>query len=176
MCPRWPPQFAQCTSTRRIPKVRSSCVATLLSETGAQKLGHPLPESYFVSEEKSSVPHPAHRYLPCSFVLTYAPVKARSVPFSRSTWYCSGVSSFFQSLSTLLDVSVMGISLGVSGVEGVQVVEVIQVTSLPLLDHLDTSTTSPTSAFMVPLESPSRDAPSRGPRRAAAARRRRCRS
>jgi hypothetical protein len=31
---------------------------------GSQKLGQPVPESNFVSAEKSSAPQPAHRYTP----------------------------------------------------------------------------------------------------------------
>ena len=32
------------------------------------------------------------RYVPSSWLLTYSPLHGRSVPASRSTWYCSGVS------------------------------------------------------------------------------------
>jgi hypothetical protein len=39
-----------------MPWEESVTVSTVSEETGAQKLGQPLPESYFVSEVKSSVP------------------------------------------------------------------------------------------------------------------------
>ena len=35
---------------------RSSCVSTLSSEAGSQKLGHPVPESNLLEELKSSTP------------------------------------------------------------------------------------------------------------------------
>jgi hypothetical protein len=44
-----------------MPKLRSSSVVTESSETGVQNEGHPLPESYFSSERKSAVLHPAQR-------------------------------------------------------------------------------------------------------------------
>ena len=47
--PRCPLQRAQCTSVRSIPRVRSVVVSTA-SASGAQKLGHPVPLSNFVSE------------------------------------------------------------------------------------------------------------------------------
>src|SRR2546427_334178 len=56
--PRCPPHRAQCTSTRFMNKVLSVDVSTACS-TGAQKLGHPVPLSNFVSEEKSGSPQPA---------------------------------------------------------------------------------------------------------------------
>src|SRR4029453_12692551 len=64
--------------------------STASDEAGSQKLGQPVPESYFSSERNSSAPQAAQRYTPCSCSSQKAPVKARSVPFSRSTWYCSG--------------------------------------------------------------------------------------
>src|SRR5438132_11602487 len=77
----------------------SSSVRTLSYASGAEKLGQPVPESNFVSDVKSGLPHATQRYVPFSFVLSYSPVNGRSVPFSRVTWYCSGVSSRFHSSS-----------------------------------------------------------------------------
>ena len=49
------------TSMRAMPWLRSSRVSTASSSEGSTKLGQPEPESYFASERKSSVPHPAQR-------------------------------------------------------------------------------------------------------------------
>src|SRR5437762_1558517 len=70
---------------------RSVCDSTLPS-TGAVKLGQPVPDSNLSSERNSASPHPAQRSVPRSLACAYSPVNARSVPFLRSTWYCSGVS------------------------------------------------------------------------------------
>ena len=66
-CPRCQPQFLQLTSIRFIPKLLSSRYSILSSLIGSKKLGHPVPESNFVSEEKSSVPQHEHLYNPLSF-------------------------------------------------------------------------------------------------------------
>src|SRR2546430_5212293 len=58
-CPKWDPQFAHSTSVRRMNKLRSSFSSTLSLRTGAQKLGQPVPDSYFVSEANRSRPHTA---------------------------------------------------------------------------------------------------------------------
>src|SRR4051794_33181408 len=92
-CPRCPPHAAHMTSVRTMPNVVSVSSSTLSSVAGAEKAGQPHPESYFASELKSSAPHPAQWYVPESNTWSYSPVNGRSVPFSRSTWYCSGVSS-----------------------------------------------------------------------------------
>jgi len=68
-------------------------------EIGAQKLGQPVPDSNLVSELKSSLAHAAQTYVPFAWLFQVSPVKARSVPFSRRTWYCCGVRSFFHSSS-----------------------------------------------------------------------------
>jgi hypothetical protein len=44
-------------------KLRSIDVPTALS-SGAQKLGHPVPLSYFVADEKSGCAHAAHKNVP----------------------------------------------------------------------------------------------------------------
>jgi len=41
---------------------------------GSQKLGHPVPDSNFVSELNKGASHPAQRYTPGSFEVAYAPV------------------------------------------------------------------------------------------------------
>src|SRR5271154_1733468 len=92
--PKWPPHLAHVTSTRRIPYVVSSWFCTLPSMAWS-KLGHPQCESNFVPDVNNWFPHAAHTYVPSSLLLTYLPVNAGSVPFCRSTRYCSGVSSFF---------------------------------------------------------------------------------
>jgi len=59
--PRCPPQRAQVTSVRRISHAPFSWNSTAPGRIGAQKLGHPVPDSYFVSASNSSAPHPAQR-------------------------------------------------------------------------------------------------------------------
>src|SRR3989475_9628644 len=59
-CPRWEPQLAHSTSTRRMNKLRSSFSCTWSFCTGAQKLGQPVPESNFVCEANSSCPQTTH--------------------------------------------------------------------------------------------------------------------
>ena len=72
---------------------RSVSVATESGSIGAKKLGQPVPDSNLASERNNSLPHPAQRYVPFRCSSHRAPVKGRSVPFSRRTRYCSGVSS-----------------------------------------------------------------------------------
>src|ERR1700751_3436738 len=84
-----------------MPRVRSGISVILSLASAVQKLGQPLPLSYFDSDEKSSVPHPAHVYTPVSLLWSSFPVKAGSVAFFRSTLYCCGSSSFFHSSSVL---------------------------------------------------------------------------
>ena len=65
-CPRCEPQLAHSTSVRRNSKLRSAFSRTRCRSIGAQKLGHPVPESYFVAEAKSSFPQTTQRYAPDS--------------------------------------------------------------------------------------------------------------
>src|SRR3989338_1988883 len=58
--PRCPPHFLHSTSVLRIPWLISSFVSMLFFSAGAKKLGHPLPDSNFVSDMKSLLPQPAH--------------------------------------------------------------------------------------------------------------------
>ena len=57
--PRWPPQVAQVTSTRFMPKVRSSCSSTASLLMGSKKLGQPEPDSNFVPAGNSAALQPA---------------------------------------------------------------------------------------------------------------------
>src|SRR3954471_6246071 len=66
---------------------------------GSVKLGQPVPESNFVPELNSSLPHAAQRYIPSSFECTYLPVNGGSVPCRRIPSYSSGVSSWRHSSS-----------------------------------------------------------------------------
>src|SRR4029079_7865556 len=95
-------------STRRIPWLESWWHSTASSSTGCQKLGHPLPESYFVFELNKSAPQQTQRYTPDSLQSWYLPVKARSVPFWRVIRNCSGVSSRCHS-SSLFSILSLGI-------------------------------------------------------------------
>jgi hypothetical protein len=47
------------TSTRRIPKLKSSTSVIACASAGSMKLGQPQPESNFAPLKKSSAPHPA---------------------------------------------------------------------------------------------------------------------
>jgi len=59
-CPKCAPHLLQFTSVRVIPCAVSEMYSILSSEIGFQKLGHPEPESNFVSDEKSSSPQHTH--------------------------------------------------------------------------------------------------------------------
>src|SRR4051794_35105604 len=83
---------------KRLLSGRSSTCSRL---AGSVKLGQPVPESNLVSEEKSSVPQPTQRYMPCSWLSQCSPVNGASVPARRVTSYCSGVSCWRHSCSDL---------------------------------------------------------------------------
>ncbi len=91
-CPRWASHDAHRTSVRTTTSPRSLRSLRASPAAGEWKLGHPVPESNFASESKRAARHTTHRYVPGSFALQYAPVKAGSVPHSHVTRYCSGVS------------------------------------------------------------------------------------
>ncbi len=78
--------MAHSASVRLMNQERSVSVATASGFAGAKKLGQPVPDSYFASDRNSSVPQPAQRYVPGRCSSHRAPLKARSVPFSRRTW------------------------------------------------------------------------------------------
>src|SRR5258708_39240604 len=81
-------------------KLRSSVAATA-SAIGWKKLGQPVPLSNFASEANSACPQPAHTNVPLPYSLSSGLEPARSVPCSRSTRYCSGVSARRHSPSLL---------------------------------------------------------------------------
>src|SRR4051794_39058882 len=84
-CPRCASHLLHKTSTRRIPWLKSVSVVTFSAATGAQKLGHPVPDSNFVSELNSLFPQQTQRYIPLSCRSWYLPVNAGSVPLLRAT-------------------------------------------------------------------------------------------
>lgn len=84
-CPRCAPQRLHITSVRRIPWLVSVSNFTLFAASGAQKLGHPVPDSNFSLEVKSGCPQQTHTKVPGSCESQYLPVKGGSVPFSRVT-------------------------------------------------------------------------------------------
>src|SRR3989304_6406415 len=104
-CPKCEPQFAHLTSTLVIPKLLSSDNSILSSSIAFQKLGQPVPESYFLSEVKSGDPHAIHLYTPFSLLFNNSPENGVSGAFSLKTLYCSPVSFFFQKSSDLFFVS-----------------------------------------------------------------------
>src|SRR5208283_4546987 len=81
-------------------------LADVLAVGGGKKLGHPVPESNFVSEPNSRAPQQTQWYVPSSCLFQYLPVKAGSVPQARATLYCSGVSCWRHSASLFLILSV----------------------------------------------------------------------
>src|SRR5215210_6312095 len=81
----------------------SVVVPTALA-SGCQKLGQPVPLSYFVSDENSGRSQPAHAKVPLRFSWLSGLVLGRSVPCLRSTSYCAGVSSLRHS-SSLFSIS-----------------------------------------------------------------------
>ena len=85
MCPRCASHRLHITSVRRIPWLVSVSNFTLLAASGAQKLGHPVPDSNFSLELNSGCPQHTHTYVPASCESQYFPVKGGSVPFSRVT-------------------------------------------------------------------------------------------
>src|SRR5438270_12203754 len=62
-----------------------------------KKLGHPVPDSYFMAEVKSGRPQPAQAKTPARFSSLSGLVPARSVPSSRITWKEWAGSFFFHS-------------------------------------------------------------------------------
>src|SRR6476619_940552 len=89
-----------------MPWLVSLVVSTALS-LGAQNEGQPEPLSYLVLESNSGSPQPAQRKTPARFSLFSGLVKGRSVPCWRSTWCCSGSSSFCHSASDFSTLSIM---------------------------------------------------------------------
>src|SRR3989344_6925793 len=99
--PRCAPHFLQTTSVLCMSCELSSRSSIFSKLAGSLNEGHPVPESNFSSDLKSSVPHPLHTYVPLSFVCTYSPLNGASVPFFRITAYSSDESFSSQSLSVI---------------------------------------------------------------------------
>jgi hypothetical protein len=71
-----------------------------------------VPESNLALEENSLLPQAAQVNVPSASACRYSPVKGGSVPFSRSTRYCSGVNCLRQPSSVLgIGLSAMATSL-----------------------------------------------------------------
>src|ERR1017187_5009669 len=98
-----------------MPRVLSSWASTFPPVPGWENLGQPQPESNFESDRNNSCPQAAHLYTPGVVTPSYSPVNGRSVPFSRRTRYCSGVSSLRHSSSVFLIISVIGILARLDG-------------------------------------------------------------
>jgi hypothetical protein len=105
--PRCASQRRQATSVLVIPPEASSFSSTLSSETGDQKLGHPVPESNSAPELKRRLPQQTHLYMPLHPDSRFLPEKGRSVPFPLVTLYCSGVRMRRHSRSVLFTLSDM---------------------------------------------------------------------
>jgi hypothetical protein len=71
---------------------------------GCQKLGQPVPLSYLVSDENNGNSHPAQEKTPFRFSPFNGELPGRSVPCSRKTRYCAGLSCRFHS-STVFSTS-----------------------------------------------------------------------
>src|ERR1700730_16495561 len=76
-----------------------SVVVPIAFSSGAQKLGHPVPLSNFVADEKLSSAQPAHANVPRRFSRSSGLENGRSVASRLSTAYWSGGSSFRHSAS-----------------------------------------------------------------------------
>src|SRR3970040_3026359 len=97
--PSWASHALHSASTRCAPRLLSASVRICSGLIGAQKLGHPVPESNLVSESKRSFPEQSRRYIPSSLQSWYWPENGLSVPLRLHTQNCSGVSSCFHSSS-----------------------------------------------------------------------------
>src|SRR5258707_14388048 len=62
-CPKCPPQRAQCTSVRAMPRGRSVVVPTALAK-GAKKIGQPGALTNFVDDSNSGKAHARQAYMP----------------------------------------------------------------------------------------------------------------
>src|SRR5271170_3249167 len=82
-----------------MPSEVSRVVPTAESFSGTQKLGHPVPLSNLVSEEKRLRLQPAQTKTPARCSLSRELVNGRSVASCRSTAYCSEVSNLCHSAS-----------------------------------------------------------------------------
>src|SRR5258706_6576066 len=78
-----------------------SVLVSIAPGIAVKKLGHPVLLSYFMSDLNSGSPQPAQANTPLRYSVFSGLVKRRSVPSSRSTWYCSGVRSWRHCVSGL---------------------------------------------------------------------------
>src|SRR6266404_7614696 len=101
-CPRCASHNVQLTAVRAIPKVLSWSRRTFSSATGAQKLGHPVPDSNLVSELNSALSQQMQRNSPFSWRFQYWPVNASSVSACRVMSKAFGDSCCFHSASVLI--------------------------------------------------------------------------
>src|SRR5690606_21534559 len=96
-CPRCPSHRAHVISMRTIPWLVSRISRTCAGSTGWKKLGHPVPELNFESEENSGSPHSAQTYVPSFLLSSSVPQKGASVPLLKSTRRCSAVKALASS-------------------------------------------------------------------------------
>src|SRR5206468_5772121 len=83
----------------------SDSVSTFSPSIGRSKLGQPVPESNLCSESNSGCPQATQTNWPGSLTSFSSLVNGASVPFWRTTSYCSGVSSWRHSCSLFLTFS-----------------------------------------------------------------------
>ena len=83
-CPRCASQRLQCTSVRRMKKLRSSCSPTISESSGRVKEGQPVPLSNLSACAKSGAPQQTQEKVPGPLGKS-SWVKARSVPCRRVT-------------------------------------------------------------------------------------------
>ena len=74
-----------------MPSEVSSRSMTASPASGVKNEGQPQFDSNLASLRNSSAPQPRQRYTPSVLVSLYSPVKGRSVPACRRTWYSAGV-------------------------------------------------------------------------------------
>src|SRR3954447_12868706 len=92
-------------------RLLSASVSTCSSSIGRSKLGQPVPESNLCSELNRGCPQATQTNWPGSLTSLSSLVNGASVPFLRTTSYCSGVSSSRHSCSLFLTFSKVPTSL-----------------------------------------------------------------
>src|SRR5688500_4289029 len=81
---------------------------------GGEGVGQTVRLSNLVCDEKSGKSQPAQTKVPEPYSLSSGLVPARSVPWSRSTRYCSGVSAALHSPSLLVTSNNLSVVLGLA--------------------------------------------------------------
>src|SRR6266436_162171 len=99
-CPWWPPQRTQWYSVRGQINLKSRLVANA-SGIVVKKLGQPVPLSNFIAEVKSGRLQATQTNTPSRFSALSGLEPGYSVPSSRRTSYCCGVSSLRHSVLDL---------------------------------------------------------------------------